>query len=184
MLIELAKQGVGHAANAQAKALDARALRPDIVNLSTREIYEIKPADAEAAAQALVAMHVDTFAKAGVAMKPGRSWAPGTDGVVPAPAGHFVFYAPGPGVIVYRYQRGDYLPVPTIDETRAPSQKPVPVLAHRSRTALDRPKRESPGFWTRMEQLTGLTGAALGVYVVVSEGSRVIFPPRNLIPVP
>jgi hypothetical protein len=35
----------------------------------------------------------------------------------------------------------------------------------------------------RMAEITGLTGTALIVYVVISEGSR-LFPPRNLIPVP
>ena len=33
------------------------------------------------------------------------------------------------------------------------------------------------------EQLTGLSGAALVVYIVISEGSR-LFPPRNFVPVP
>lgn len=36
----------------------------------------------------------------------------------------------------------------------------------------------------RLENLTGLTGTALTVYIIVSEGSRVAFPPRNLVPVP
>ena len=39
------------------------------------------------------------------------------------------------------------------------------------------------GFMKKMAALTGLTGTALLIYVIVSEGSRV-FPPRNLIPVP
>lgn len=34
------------------------------------------------------------------------------------------------------------------------------------------------------ERVTGLTGAALVVYLIVSEGSRILFPPRNLVPVP
>ncbi len=33
------------------------------------------------------------------------------------------------------------------------------------------------------ERATGLTGVALLLYLIVSEGSRV-FPPRNLIPLP
>ena len=33
------------------------------------------------------------------------------------------------------------------------------------------------------EQVTGLTGAALVTYLIISEGSR-LFPPRNLIPIP
>ena len=27
-------------------------------------------------------------------------------------------------------------------------------------------------------------GAALTVYIIISEGSRIVFPPRNLVPVP
>jgi hypothetical protein len=37
--------------------------------------------------------------------------------------------------------------------------------------------------WEYWEKLTGLTGAALVLYLIVSEGSR-LFPPRNLVPVP
>lgn len=40
-----------------------------------------------------------------------------------------------------------------------------------------------PGFMRKMSELTGLTGVALLIYVIVSEGSR-LFPPRNLVPVP
>lgn len=38
-------------------------------------------------------------------------------------------------------------------------------------------------FMRRMEQITGLSGAALILYLIISEGSR-LFPPRNLVPVP
>ncbi|HEU4769355.1 MAG TPA: DUF4157 domain-containing protein [Pyrinomonadaceae bacterium] len=38
-------------------------------------------------------------------------------------------------------------------------------------------------FMERMAAITGLTGTALIVYLIISEGSR-LFPPRNLIPVP
>lgn len=41
----------------------------------------------------------------------------------------------------------------------------------------------SPIDWAYWETLTGLTGAALVLYLIVSEGSR-LFPPRNLVPVP
>jgi hypothetical protein len=36
----------------------------------------------------------------------------------------------------------------------------------------------------RMAKITGLTGTALIIYLIVSEGSRVVFPVRNLAPVP
>lgn len=49
-------------------------------------------------------------------------------------------------------------------------------------------KREAPkeegGTWKYFERATGLTGAALLIYLIVSEGSRIAFPPRNLVPVP
>jgi hypothetical protein len=35
----------------------------------------------------------------------------------------------------------------------------------------------------RLEEVTGLAGGALIIYIIVSEGSR-LFPPRNLIPIP
>lgn len=37
--------------------------------------------------------------------------------------------------------------------------------------------------WEYWEAVTGLSGAALALYLIVSEGSR-LFPPRNLVPVP
>lgn len=186
ILIRLAEMGIGPAENASAKAIGARAMRPDIVNLSTREIYEIKPAGAESVAAALVARHIETFARAGVAMSPGRTSARGTRGVVPGPAGHFMFYSPRPGVIVYSYKRGDYVPVPRLAE--APEQSKqlarVPAVRRARGYAMARPKPQKLGFWARMERATGLTGVGLGVYLIISEGSRVLFPPRNAIPVP
>lgn len=38
-------------------------------------------------------------------------------------------------------------------------------------------------FMKKMEKLTGLSGAALIIYLIFSEGSR-LFPPRNLVPIP
>ena len=186
VLKRLVRMGIGPAENATATATGNRAMRPDIVNLTTREIYEIKPAGAEAAAAALVARHVKTFADAGVAMSPGRTTAVGTRGVVSGPAGHFVFYSPQPGVIVYRYQRGDYVPVPVAEEAGQPAKKPALATSKARRTAFATATASSrkPSFWERMERATGLTGIGLGVYLVISEGSRVVFPPRNAIPIP
>ncbi|HSF31448.1 MAG TPA: RHS repeat-associated core domain-containing protein [Candidatus Tectomicrobia bacterium] len=42
---------------------------------------------------------------------------------------------------------------------------------------------DQSGFMNKMSKITGLTGGALVLYVVISEGSRA-FPPRNLVPVP
>ncbi len=52
-----------------------------------------------------------------------------------------------------------------------------------SEDSYDYPADHSKGFWKEMEAITGLAGAALVAYVIISEGSR-LFPPRNLIPVP
>lgn len=38
-------------------------------------------------------------------------------------------------------------------------------------------------FMEKMAAITGLTGSALIIYIIVSEGSR-LFPPRNLVPIP
>ena len=41
----------------------------------------------------------------------------------------------------------------------------------------------SPDFMKKMAEITGLTGTALLMYIIISEGSRV-FPLRNAIPLP
>lgn len=38
--------------------------------------------------------------------------------------------------------------------------------------------------WKALEKATGFTGVALVIYLIISEGSRILIPPRNLIPVP
>ena len=43
--------------------------------------------------------------------------------------------------------------------------------------------QEDKDYMKRMAEITGLTGAALIIYVIISEGSR-LYPPRNLVPVP
>jgi Hemolysin coregulated protein Hcp (TssD)/Novel toxin 16 len=53
----------------------------------------------------------------------------------------------------------------------APVPQPVPT------------PESNDDFMRRMEQLTGLSGAALILYLILSEGSR-LFPPRNLVPIP
>ena len=56
--------------------------------------------------------------------------------------------------------------------------RPIPELDTRS----NKDATDSSGleYW---EELTGLTGLALILYLILSEGSR-LFPPRNLIPIP
>jgi RHS repeat-associated protein len=45
------------------------------------------------------------------------------------------------------------------------------------------PPVPDPDFMDKMSKITGLTGTALIIYLIVSEGTR-LFPPRNLVPVP
>jgi hypothetical protein len=66
-------------------------------------------------------------------------------------------------------------------DTCTPRPVPVPVPAPEPER---QPARQvDRGFLDRMAAITGLTGTALIVYLIISEGSR-LFPPRNLIPVP
>ncbi|MGN6526036.1 MAG: hypothetical protein ACTHL8_06575 [Burkholderiaceae bacterium] len=51
---------------------------------------------------------------------------------------------------------------------------PAPTSSSTSRSILD---------WDHWKEATGLSGGALALYLIVSEGSR-LFPPRNLIPAP
>jgi hypothetical protein len=44
------------------------------------------------------------------------------------------------------------------------------------------PSKTNEDFMRKMQELTGLTGVALIIYLIISEGSR-LFPPRNLVPV-
>jgi hypothetical protein len=144
------------------------ALRPDILNVTRRLIYEIKPQESQALAAAEVLIYIAALARAGLVVTLGPSTEPGTSGILPAPAGYFRFWSPMPGVIVYQY-------------TKKP---PEPVAV---------PKKEpevEPQFdlrrlweWKYWEDVTGLTGTALVVYLIISEGSR-LYPPRNALALP
>lgn len=61
--------------------------------------------------------------------------------------------------------------------------RPVPQPARQPERAPERRPQIDRGFMERMAAITGLTGTALIVYLIISEGSR-LFPPRNLVPVP
>ncbi|HVV53531.1 MAG TPA: DUF4157 domain-containing protein [Polyangia bacterium] len=137
-------------------------LEPDITNLTKLHLYEIKPQAAEGVGATEARMYLGIFVAAGVPMTLGPVTEPGTAGIIPAPGGYYTFEAVQPGVIVYQYRRGRYEPVT------------VPV--------------ESPegqkDFIQKMQDLTRLSGIALAIYIILSEGSRVAFPPRNAIPAP
>jgi hypothetical protein len=65
------------------------------------------------------------------------------------------------------------------ERLRVPVPLPQPAPEEERRTSPEADRT----FMERMAALTGLSGAALIAYLVISEGSR-LFPPRNLIPVP
>lgn len=73
---------------------------------------------------------------------------------------------------------------PTPTATTPPLPVPKPTAAPTSAPA---PAALPDAAYSPIEYLkaaTGLTGGALVTYIVISEGSRVAFPPRNLVPVP
>jgi RHS repeat-associated protein len=129
---------------------------PDIVNVTTGEIYEIKPVYSAGQAFVELQIYLAIFRAAGVTLTPGSPLAPGTAGIIPAPGGFFSFGSPMPGVITYEYIPTMIPPFPV----RVPVRVPVPA--------------PSPTFWQRMSAATGLSGAALAIYLVFSEGTRVI----------
>jgi len=59
-----------------------------------------------------------------------------------------------------------------------PVKEPVPVEEKKPKPIHEKSLRE------KIAAITGLTGTALTIYLIISEGSRVVFPPRNLIPAP
>jgi hypothetical protein len=63
--------------------------------------------------------------------------------------------------------------------------KPLPLSSHWKGPQLAPIVQPEPGIgdWKYWEELTGLTGAALLTYLIISQGSR-LFPPRNLVPIP
>ncbi|MCK6514794.1 DUF4157 domain-containing protein [Myxococcota bacterium] len=152
------------------------ALRPDILNATKRCVYEIKPANAAAEGAAEAAMYVAAFAQAGVVISLGAPAMPGTSGVISGPGGFFQYDSPLPGVIVYRYSK------------QQPRTIPLPVPVPQTSPALEPEGQLQPVggvlSWQYWEEITGLTGLALVTYLLISEGSRVLYPPRNLVPVP
>jgi hypothetical protein len=116
-------------------------------------------------------------------MAAGPQTAAGTAGVVPAPGGYYMYESPLPGVILYQYRRGQYQPQPQPVRVRQPQPVPVPTPQPQAQPQPQQPQPHDDDFWHRMEVLTGLTGTALVIYLIISEGSR-LFPPRNLVPVP
>ncbi|ATL45729.1 hypothetical protein COR50_00340 [Chitinophaga caeni] len=83
-------------------------------------------------------------------------------------------------VVLNGMQTGDQfqmVPIPNAPDAEpetapSPSPSPVPVAAPSNQSLRD-----------RIGQAVGLTGTALTIYIIISEGSR-LFPPRNLLPIP
>lgn len=88
-----------------------RDLKPDILNLTKPHLYEIKPRHAEAVAATEASQYVGLFRRAGVPIALGPTMEPGTKGVVPAPAGFYIFQSRMPGAIGYQYRKGKKVPV-------------------------------------------------------------------------
>lgn len=144
-----------------------RLLKPDIANLTRLHLYEIKSEAEAPAGAAKLATYLAVFNAAGVPMQAGPVTEPGTMGVLPAPAGFVLYHCLTPGLIVYRYRKA--LP------------EPLPIGIPEPKGMRDWVRRITD--WRYWEEVTGLTGTALVLYLLVSEGSRVV-PARNLLPVP
>ncbi len=163
-ILDAARQ-LGIAVNPLTLRASQLGLKPDIANLTPtrRHLYEIKPSNLESLGAIEARIYMAAFAAAGLPLALGPVNEPGTAGTLPAPGGWYTFTAPQPGVITYRY--------------RQPKRRRLRVKAPERVPLMDR------SFMRRMQELTGLTGLALLIYIILSEGSRA-FPPRNLIPVP
>lgn len=57
------------------------------------------------------------------------------------------------------------------------------IATRKCKPEVEKQPKPDEGFMKKMEEITGLTGAALIIYLIISEGSR-LFPPRNAIPIP
>lgn len=77
---------------------------PDIANLTLHHLYEIKPAGSEMLAFEEAEEYCESLTLAGVPMRPGPMFEPGTFGFFYDAGWYFVFNSPLPGVIVYRRQ--------------------------------------------------------------------------------
>jgi hypothetical protein len=157
-------------------------LKPDILNVTKRHLYEIKPETNATAAVLERDMYVELFKLAGVDIQRGPSNAPGTSGVVQAPGGFAVYYSPVPGVVLYRKRNGDFdpyaLPVAATAEEQEKNKQQQPTQS---------PALASSGLSAELEKLradTGLSPEAFLLLMIFSEATRILFPARNFLPIP
>jgi hypothetical protein len=113
--------------------IDANLLKrmPDIFEFSMTHalpapgiVYEIKPWSLAEVALNEAAMYCLALEQAGVPATLGPMGFAGTEGVVPAPNGYFVFETPTQGVIAYQYLRAKPAEIRVRDQARARSSKP------------------------------------------------------------
>jgi len=79
---------------------------------------------------------------------------------------------------------GDKIPIPS--DAWKWATRPAPQPGEWTGPAVPQTAKsvaQDPDFMKKMAEITGLSGVALIVYLIISEGSR-LFPPRNLVPVP
>lgn len=144
--------------------------KPDITDAGLKHLYEIKPAWSAAVGQLEAQAYMAALNRTGLAIKLGPPGVPGTRGKIAGPGGWFTFDVVMPGVIGYRFVRKE--PVPYL----LPLPERVPARRQQ-------PSKKRLFEWRYWEEVTGLTGAALLVYLIISQGSRII-PIRNAIPIP
>ncbi|MEM6270680.1 MAG: hypothetical protein AAF998_14660 [Bacteroidota bacterium] len=171
--------------------------RPDISNVSLEHLYEIKPWNSPEQGLTQATYYQRIFAKAKVPMQLGPMNDAATKGALEVPGGYVVFYSPMPGVILYKKKNKQGEKEREPRDVTEPRPFPVPVPVTRPDALPDRPfippmvnpfpkfepESHSIWEWEYWEEVTGLTGAALVIYLIISEGSR-LFPPRNAIPIP
>lgn len=89
------------------------------------------------------------------------------------------------GALYSTMEQGEAFLVLPVPRDREPDPEPVPapppvVVPSPVQTPSS---RNNLSLRERIGIATGLTGTALTIYIIISEGSR-LFPPRNLIPIP
>lgn len=184
----------GHAADPAALGDSERLQRPDITHAQRLHLFEIKPFNLYAQGVAEALYYQSIFHRAAVkGMTLGPVSEPGASGKALTENGELVWGCPTPGVIVYQFTRR-----PDKDPVRDPVNVPVPDMpwvpqGERPRTTPQHipltpsaPESTDPEIWdlNYWKRVTGITStAALIVYLLISEGSR-LFPPRNLVPIP
>jgi len=101
------------------------ALKPDILNLAPtrRHLFEIKPTTLQSAARAEAKMYLGLLATAGVPVTLGPIGEPGTNGVIPAPGGVYLFETPEAGIIVYQYRRQRLIEEPVREPEGEPARE-------------------------------------------------------------